>query len=192
MTENDYVLSLLAIVSGLAITHMIASLYELLSNRREVRLSWLALLAAGYTAYLVLYGWWVTWAGFHARSGTLPFWRFLMPMLSVTCLALAARASLPSFVPEGGLDLAERYSRHGVWIWRALLASAGISMLGVLVRKLSGEAMSDNATPWGLAGLALMLSMLAVLSLTRVRVIHAVLVPMSFGLLVAATLAHPV
>lgn len=192
MSENDYVLSLLAIVSGLAITHMIASLYQLLSNRQRVRLSWLALLAAGYAAYLVLYGWWVTWAGFHSRSGALPFWRFLMPMLSVTCLALAARAALPSSVPEGGLDLAERYNRHGVWIWRALLTSAGISLLGIMIRRLTGEAMSDSATPWGLGGLTLMLFMLAVLSVTRLRMIHAVLVPISFGLLVAATVTHPV
>ena len=37
MTENDYVLSLMAIVSGLAITHMIGSLYGLLAQRIRVR-----------------------------------------------------------------------------------------------------------------------------------------------------------
>lgn len=182
----------MAIVSGLAITYMIGSLYELLSEYDKVSFDWLALMAAGVVGYTILYGWWVTWAAFHLRTGPLPFWRFLMPMLSVTALALAARAALPNNVVSDKLDLAKRYDNHSVWIWRSMLASACILMAGALVRRISGEVMGTAATPWGLAGLGITLAWFATLRLTRSRRVHAVLVPAYLLLLVTSTFAQPV
>jgi hypothetical protein len=192
MTESDYVLSLMAIVSGLAITHMIASFYGLLAERNKVEFDWLAVTAAGAVAYYVLYGWWVTWSGFHLHTGPLPFWRFLMPMASVTGLVLAARAALPDRVPETGLNLRDRYDVNGVWIWRALLATVCISTSGTLLRLYIGERFGSGAAPWGLLGLCLTIVMLAALALTKSRRLHAVLVPAHLALLVAATLTQPV
>ena len=182
----------MAIVSGLAITHMIASLYGLLAHRERVRSDWLALTAAGVVAYVILYGWWVTWAGFHLRMGPLPFWRFLMPLLSVTTLALAARAALPDHVPPGGLNMRLRYDTHGVWIWRALLVSSSINTLGILIRQVTGETFGRSAAPWGVAGLALSVVLFLILGCLRSRRVHAVLAPMLLILLIAATVTQPV
>ena len=192
MTESDYVLGLMAIVSGLAITHMIASLFGLLAEWSRVKFDWLSLTAAGTVAYYVLYGWWVTWSGFHLHTGPLPFWRFLMPMVSVTCLVLAARAALPDLVPGAGLDLRDRYDQVGVWIWRALLATVSISTLGVALRLYIGERFEAGAAPQGLLGLLVTILMLAALSVFRSRRIHAVLVPTHLVALVAATIRQPV
>ena len=192
MTQNDYVLSLLAIVSGLAVTHMIASLYNLLAERDKDRWDWLALTAAGIVGYTILYGWWVSWAAFHARTGPLPFWRFLMPVLSVTALVLAARAALPGRVPERGLELAERYAANGAWIWRALLASTLLITAGLVIRRMTGEPFEASAAPWGLAGLIVMAALLVCLSLVRSRRVHAALVPLLALLLVISTVRQTV
>lgn len=192
MTENDYVLSLMAIVSGLAITQMIASLYGLLAERGRVKLDWLSLTAAGTVAYYILYGWWVTWASFHERIGPLPFWRFLLPMVSVTAMVLAARAALPDRVPETGLDLRERYKVHGVWIWRALLATSCLAAFGVILRLSIGERFGSSAAPVGVPGLLINIALLATLATTRSRRVHAVLVPVLLLALAAATLRQPV
>ena len=192
MTESDYVLSLMAIVSGLAITHMIASLYGLFAASSRVKFDWLSLTAAGVVAYYILYGWWVTWASFHLHTGELPFWRFLLPMVSVTMLVLSARAALPDQVPELGLDLRERYDAYGVWIWRALFATACITTFGVVLRLSIGERFGSSAAPAGLAGLFLTIAMLGGLGLTKSRRIHSVLVPAHLIILVAATMRQPV
>ena len=192
MTENDYILSLMAIVSGLAITHMIASLYGLLAQRTVVRFDWLALMAAALTGYIILYGWWVTWAGFHSRTGPLPFWRFLMPMMSVTALVMAARAALPDRVPEEGIDLRTRYDENGVWIWRALLVSACITSAGLALRRFGGEHYDASAAPWGFTGLITTGGLFAVLSFTKDRRVHMVLVPALIILFIAATWRQPV
>jgi hypothetical protein len=192
MTENEYVLNLMAIVSGLAITHMIASLYTLLSHRSIVRFDWLAMTAAAVIAYSVVYGWWVTWAAFHDRTGPLMFWRFLLPIVNVALLVLAARAALPNEVPETGIDLRERYDLHGVWIWRALLAAIGIAIASLAIARVIGETYGSGVAPWGFSGLFLEAAILGVLSWTRSRRVHVALVPLIFLLLVAATLVQPV
>jgi hypothetical protein len=192
MSENEYVLSLMAIVSGLAITHMIASLYALLSHRSIVRFDWLAMTAATLVAYTVVYGWWVTWAVFNGRTGHLMFWEFLLPLINLAILVLAAYAALPEKMPEAGIDLRERYSLNGVWIWRALLAVTLIAIGSLALKNVTGEAYGAGAAPWGFAGLMFQAASYGVLSLTRSRRVHVALVPLLLFLLVAATFLQPV
>ena len=41
MTQDEYILGLLAIISGLAVSHMIGALHGILFNRHMVRWDWL-------------------------------------------------------------------------------------------------------------------------------------------------------
>jgi hypothetical protein len=60
MSGTDYILGLLAIVTGLAISDMVVSLHGLLINRRHVKWDWLALVAAAFVLVLIVNSWRIT------------------------------------------------------------------------------------------------------------------------------------
>lgn len=191
MTPDDYVLSLLAIVSGLALTHMIGSFSHLLASRERVRFDWLALTAAALMFYMICYSWWISWTGFHGHQH-LAFWRLLMPIISAVAMFLAARGVLPEQVPAEGLDLREHYALVGRWVWRGVALGLLIANGGIAVRRLLNEGDMSNIEPWGLAGNALFLGLIVTLAVVHARRAHAVIVPVALALLVAATITRPI
>jgi hypothetical protein len=123
MTANEYILGLMAIVSGLAITEWVGSLYRLLAARRAVKWDWLAAIAALFAVFLILRSWWITWRSFGPESdptlGTMA-WNLSENVM----LFLAARASLPESVPDGGVDLRDHYQRNSWLIWGPITVGA--------------------------------------------------------------------
>lgn len=186
MTQDEYILGLLAIISGLAISHMIGALHGLLFNCRMVRWDWLTPLTAANVACLILYSWWVSWASFHGRSEPLIFGWFLIPVAQLTCLFLAARAILPDFDGETHLDLKEHYEKVSRYVWAALASNLLLVLFNVIMVYLLRGLGPSNAI--SLAALIPGLVAELVLVVTRRRIVHAVLVPILGATLLASTL----
>lgn len=182
MTAKDYVLGLLAIVSGLAITEWIGSLYRLLAARRAVKWDWLATLAALFTVYLILRSWWISWRSFGPQTD-LPLGTMVLDLTEIALLFLSARASLPESVPPEGVDLRQHYERHSWLIWGGLTLSAGI-----LVASRLAYDWRDAVTAMWAMELSVLVGIL--LMIFPIRRLHAILVPVAAISYVALTVGE--
>lgn len=121
MSGGDYILGLLTIITGLAISDMIISLHGLLLNRRHVRWDWLPLLAATCVLLLIISTWRITFMAFHGASIGPPIWVFLMILTQNAGLYLAACAAIPDRAPVGGpIDLHAHYESISRYFWSAI------------------------------------------------------------------------
>ena len=78
MTASEYVLGLMLIISGLAISDMIANLHGVLLHRRSVKWDWLALTAAGYVLLVIINSWGISFRAFNRGDDELQLWSFLL------------------------------------------------------------------------------------------------------------------
>ncbi len=122
MSANEYILGLMAIVSGLAISEWIGSLYRLLAARRAVKWDWLAGIAAAFSVYLIVHSWWISWRSFGPETN-LTLGRMIWNLTEVVLFFLAARATLPESVPEEGVDLRHHYAKNSWLIWGTITLS---------------------------------------------------------------------
>ncbi|WP_298745926.1 hypothetical protein [uncultured Brevundimonas sp.] len=188
MTAKEYLLGLTAIISGLAIADMVVSLHHLLMASRRVRWDWLALTAATYAFYVLVFSWWVGWRSFDDPDiNNLTLGTFFLVLAQLVLMYLAARAALPDSVPDEGLDLKEHYARVSRYVWSA------VSLLQGLVLSLSAFEAVIDGTP-GLANfwpLLVSLALVLPLVIVRRRVLHMILVPLITVILIATTLNLP-
>ena len=130
MDPAEYILALLAIISGLAISDMVISLHGLLANRRNVRWDWLTLLAALFVFLLIVSSWGVSYRAFDE----LPFgpwvWEFVLTLCQLIALYLAARAILPDEVRRSEqIDLADHYAFVSRYFWGSLSVTYGLYLM---------------------------------------------------------------
>ena len=133
MAQGEYLLALLAIITGLAITEMVVSVHGLLLNRRSVKWDWLAPLAAALVFILIVYSWGISFRAFSQEPGGLPTWYFIVTLCSVIPFYLAGRAALPDHVNVGDeVDLAGHYQFTSRYLWSAIFVSSFIYFAVVL------------------------------------------------------------
>jgi hypothetical protein len=124
MSGADYILGLLAIITGLAISDMIVSLHGLLINRRHEKWDWLPFVAAASVLLLIISTWRLLYVGFQGAVKGPPVWVFVTILMQNTGLYLAARAALPDRVSIGETcDLRAHYDFVDRYIWSALAVS---------------------------------------------------------------------
>lgn len=141
MSGADYILGLLAIVTGLAISDMIISLHGLLINRRHVTWDWLPLVAAAFVLVLIINTWRITYVVFQDAEKGPHIWVFVMVLTQNVGLYLAARAVLPDRVEIGEpFDLRAYYDFVDRYLWSAMSVSyATIIILSSLEPIVSGK-----------------------------------------------------
>ena len=177
MRTNEYVLSLMAIISGIAITDLIASLHRLLRARKRVQWDWLPLLVAGFVAMALTVSWFISWRVNTVQNYNPPFWRFFFLTLGqLVPLYLAAAAALPDEVPPEGLELKRFYAENSSYIWGALSAMMVMFIVTASVSHLGrgdyrAAAMNVVHTPFLLPTL--------LLAVVRNRRAHTILVPLT-------------
>ncbi|HEV3410438.1 MAG TPA: hypothetical protein VG095_09090 [Chthoniobacterales bacterium] len=177
MRTNEYVLGLMAIVSGLAITDLIASLHRLLRARKRVQWDWLTLFVAAFVGMALTVSWFISWRVNVVENYNPPFWRFFFLTLGqLVPLYLAAAAALPDEVPAEGLDLKQFYAENSSYIWGALSTMMIMFVITTSVLHLGrGEyraaAMNVLQTPFLLPTL--------ILTFVRKRLVHSILVPLT-------------
>jgi hypothetical protein len=176
MSGTDYILGLLTIVTGLAVSDMVVSLHGLLMNRRLVKWDWLALLTAAFVFLLIINSWRLTYVAFEGSVKGPHIWIFLLILAPLISLYLAARAALPDKVELGKpFDLGQYYGFVGRYLWSAIamLYGAVVLMAGLsyLTRGLSAEGDMYLA---GLIGFPVALA----LAIWPHRKLHRILVPL--------------
>lgn len=183
MSANEYILGLMAIVSGLAITEWIGSLYRLLAARRAVRWDWLAALAAAFSAYMIVNSWWISWRSFGPETN-LSLGRMIWNLTEIVLLFLAARAALPESVPQEGVVLRDHYDQNNWLVW------GPITLSGLML--VSTNLLYDwhRAFFPGMIAIEAGAAVGLVLTLVQRRAVHAVLAPLIALGYVAATIGE--
>lgn len=174
MSAFEYLLALVSILIGLAVTDLSSSLHRLLRARQRVRWDWLPLAAALLVMMLILEFWWIFF-GLGTSSAWTHYSAFLVLAASLVCMFLLASATLPDEVPEGGIDLNQYYQENGRYFW-SIFSLFVILMIAVeLVAEW--ESIRDAAVLWRTLQNLTLVALLFSLARVRNRRYHAVLVP---------------
>jgi hypothetical protein len=130
MTSGDFAIGLSTIITGLAITVMLANLHALLVNRRRIRWDWLTLLAGAFVFMLIVDSWGVSFRQLANRPINPPLWLFLVMLGDIIPMYLAARAIFPDYLTDEGVDLARHYAQVSRFLWGSLLFSYALFLAG--------------------------------------------------------------
>lgn len=178
MSATDYILALLAIVTGLAVCDMIVSLHGLLINRRNIKWDWLALVAAAFVLVMIINTWRLTYVAFQGAERGPPIWVFLLVLTQNIGLYLAARAALPDRIKVGQvMDLREYYDFVDRYLWGALLVSYCVWVfLQLLALAMFGKMSFPQLFVHALTGSVAILALVV----WPTRKVHQIVVPMLF------------
>ena len=168
MHPFTFLLPLVSVLVGLAVTDVARSLHVLLRARRRVR--WDALpLAAAFLAVLTTYNLWWHIAGSGDLAPYLTLGGFLPLAAQLVVLFLLCASALPDAVPEAGLDLRTFYDDTARTFW----ALFSLHVVLLLARRLAdGTAGTAALAALNLSSLALFV----VLIVVRRRWVHVVAV----------------
>ena len=182
MDAAGYILALLAIITGLAISDMVVSLHGLLANRRCVRWDWLTLVAAAFIFLQIVVSWGISYRAFDGLPQGPWVWEFVLSLCQTIALYLAARAVLPDQVQLGErVDLAAHYAFISRYFWASLSVTYALYiMFGIMFGGI--ERLSANWLP--IVGLVVII----VLAIWPDRKLHRLAVPALFALLCVARL----
>lgn len=187
MRPGEYILTLLAVISGLAASHLATTLHRLLAAGRRVRWDWLGSTAAVFVAYQLVLSWWTSWLNLKDQGqGTTELWAFLIRLGQLLCVFLCARAVLPEDVPAEGVDLRAHYLGVSRYLWRAQVVLLLLLAVAVPVHVYFEGRPPPLGGAW--AALVAQGAAAAVLAATRRPAVHAVVVPLYLAALIASTL----
>ena len=116
MTPFEYVIPLVSLLVGLAITDLAVSLNRLLRARARVEWDWLTLATAFVAIVAVLDIWWMFYGirdetSYHTLLGFLPY------AFQLIILFLVNAAALPDDVSPGGIRLRAFYAGNSRYLW---------------------------------------------------------------------------
>lgn len=189
MAVGEYLVGLLVIVTGLAITDMVVSLHGLLLNRRVVKWDWLAPMAAASVFLLIVYSWRLSYRALSEETADLPLWYFVATLCSVIPFYLAGRAALPDHERvEKGVDLSEHYEFVSRYLWSALFVSNFI-YLCLVIHDVGFERLPAVLPYMWSTFLGFLL--LAPLIIWPQRKLHRILVPIFFAFVCIQSLPAP-
>lgn len=149
MNASEYQLGLLAIISGLAITHLLTNATRLLMDRRHTSWDWLAIISAIFVAYLIVYSWFGTGRAWQDLPSGVSLGLFVLTLIEVAPFYIAARAVLPDDrINSVGFDLRSHYEENSRLVWGAIAISAIITNIDVALLTPS-QAAQDALAPLG-------------------------------------------
>lgn len=176
MTLYEHLSVLFSIVIGLGLTHILASVPDLVLERHRIRFHWLPLTWAALV-FVGLIQWW--WSSFTFSGRTSwNFFYFLFVFLRPVVSYLSATFVLPKVKPDVPCDLGAYYYDTRPWLF-GLLAS-GNALDGVR-RMFEGEAFEEIAVWSNFVSAAL----LASLAFTTNERYHATITLLTVGLFLA-------
>ncbi len=176
MHVGEYILVLVSIVLGLALTDLAFSTHRLIRRRADVKFDATPILAALLAAYLVFTNFWSDYG--HYRTVTsAALWETLPNLAILFVNFLIAAAALPDEW-EGEIDLWQYYlaTRRQFWILIAIGTLTALAYGAVNLRPLPISAFIS-------AGLVLILA--ATLCITERRWVHVGLLCALLAMLVA-------
>jgi hypothetical protein len=147
VTPFEYLLSLAAIVLGLAIADLSSSVHRLLAAGARVRWDWLAPMAALVVFLKIVTQWWSWFAAQQIASG-LTFEMFLAVLASAVLLFLLAATALPDDFGDRPVDLRAHYASVSRRYWLLFVAQWLLATVANLWAQVAvGKAHVDLVSP---------------------------------------------
>lgn len=131
MSVFEYASTILSIVIGLGVAHLLGGVSNIIRFARQLRIYWVLV---GWIVVIVLVhiGWWyAVWTGM--RTDELSFWMFLIPFLVSMLLYTTARLLTPDFDPKDLPDLHQHFQEVRVAFFILLTLMFVVAMLFSLV-----------------------------------------------------------
>jgi hypothetical protein len=121
MTTFEHLSTLISIILGLGLTHLLSSVRELIQKREKVRFHWLPVLWA-MLIFLAQIQWW--WGIFELRlRPEWNFFAFLYLLLAPVSMYLTAGMVLPDMIGASECDLKAYYFHNRSWLFGLLALS---------------------------------------------------------------------
>lgn len=123
MDKFEYVVALVAVITGVGLSDVALSLHRLLKRRAAVVWHWIPVTLALYASVVVMRLWYQFWSIHDVPVATgLPF--VTVQTLQTLVLVLVAVAALPDEEDfhRGRIDLGAYYTAHWRYIWTMYLA----------------------------------------------------------------------
>ncbi|MEM8488632.1 MAG: hypothetical protein AAF564_23995 [Bacteroidota bacterium] len=111
-----YIIPIVSIVVGLAITDLAASFHRLLRKRDIVTWDWLVLLLALNLLLLILINWWFVYK-INVDGAFESLWVFIPLIISFLLQYIWTASVLPDQIPPEGIDLKQYYAANSAYIW---------------------------------------------------------------------------
>jgi len=171
---KEYYLGLLAIITGLAISDMVVSLHGLLRRFGRTRWDWLPMAAATLVFVVIVRSWWIAW---YTDWTDTPLWQFLLMLVQLICMFLAAKAVLPDEGQADDLDLMDHYRSSNRYVWAALIGMIlAFAAAAILNRLDSWDRMTTWFFTWGWE-LPIYCVPLVLLIVVQRPILHRIVVP---------------
>lgn len=184
MSVAEYIAAFVSIMIGLALADLAASLQRLLRAGRRVKWDLLTPLSALLVTAFVINVWWSMFASI-VRLQSLTVGSFVPDLIALLLLFSLASSSLPDEVPAEGIDLGGYYRDNSRWFWSLFALYTGWVTLVIAARGI-GAGAGFGAVAGAIAPNALLTILMLVLTATKRRWVHLLLVAL---LLAVALLA---
>lgn len=132
MTSFDYLIILVAIVLGLAITNVLTRLATVITSRHRVDFYWPPIAWSIWIFFVSVQHWWAQWGARHDTQPT--FGSFWLGILVPVGMFLLSTLVLPEREENGRLDLGQWYFRNRLWFFAILCALPLLSIAEELAR----------------------------------------------------------
>ena len=174
----EFLMVLVSIIIGLGVAEVLTGVARNLRHSDSVQRDWVHTVLVAAIFLALLQQWWESWSLRGATEWSFP--ALLMMLAGPVCLFLIAHLLYPEEV--AGSDLRKYYSDVSRPIW--ILGALGVTGATTFRPLIFGQTLfaADNATSF------LMLVVFLVLSVSRRRILHAVLIPAILVLLLLDTL----
>ncbi len=141
MDRFEYVIALMAIITGLGLSDAGLSLHRLMKRRSRVRWDWLPLAVAAYLSFSLIRLWYQLWTTRDA-PGVTDLLFFITLVAETFLLFLAVAAALPDEddFDGGTIDLRDFYVRHQRYIWTLFTTFTVAWTLHAIYFGLTGNA----------------------------------------------------
>lgn len=189
MNPFEYLLVLVAVVLGLALSDLAISLNRLLEAGERIKWDWLAPLAAVVSFLKIVTQWWA-WFGAVTIAKAITFEIYLGVLASALLLFLLAAAALPDRIDAAPFDLALYYDRVRGRYW---LLFAGEWVLSTTVSIWAQMAL-EGAKLTTFSPFYLIVPAAVALAFVRIRAVHTaafiILIAIYVGQLFGHGLSH--
>ena len=136
MSLFEFTFALSAVVLGLALTHVAATIHKLLLAGKRVRWAIESVLLACIVLLVIVSVWLFEW--FDRDQTSVAMWQMLLTVAKLLTLYVAAASCLPEPEGSGQVDLREHYDR-------TRLLSFGALILSLLLFRI--QALAANGIP---------------------------------------------
>lgn len=127
MNPFDYLIILVSIVLGFAMTNVLTRLAVVVSARERVDFYWPSIAWAIWIFFICVQHWWAQWSEHFMRTWT--FLTFCTGLLDPIILFFLSALVLPDKDENGAIDLGVWYYRNRLWFF-AMLALLPIASIG--------------------------------------------------------------